>query len=643
MAVAKMKLVNIVGRLRDFDRVVQKCCINGDFHPEQSSLALEKYQEFMPIEEPNPYEKITQKAVDIAVHSDIPLHYVNFDRLGLSFEQLSEYIGKADTEIGALNGKVSSLSQEAAKLSQILTSLSHLQELNINLDDLFGCRYIVFRFGRLPKDSYLKLEAGDDSEDRIFFPLEEDDLYYWGFYVVHKPNLEETDEFFASLYFEQINVIEEAHGTPDAAQASLRSQLEQINVRLEEARSAVRKYWAANAKSYLSVYSNLRYLHDAFDIRRYASKCDDYFYVFGWVMERDIPPFVKRFDHIPNVDCIVEPTKEAGNIAPPTRIVNSRLFRPFEMFLGMYGLPDYNEIDPTPFMALTYTLMFGIMFGDLGQGAVIFAVGLLLWLKKKLPLGGILYRIGISSMVFGTLYNSIFGFEGKLPFTVLPVHRNDAATTMALLGGTIGLGVLIIIIGMVLNIINGVRQGQRGKTFFSSNGLAGLIFYVSLLGLGALLFLDKNLPRVVVYLVLILLIIVPVLVMFFQEPLTRLAERRKDWKPEKFGEFFISGFFEVFETLLSFATNTISFVRVGAYVLSHAGMMTAVFVLAGLAGGPVRPVIYLFAMVVGNAFVLLLEGFVVAIQCIRLEYYENFGHFYSGTGKAFDPVKIRYD
>ena len=643
MAIAKMKLVNIVGRLRDFDRVVQKCCINGDFHPEQSSLALEEYEEFIPIDEPNPYEKVTQKAIDIAVHSDIPLHYVNFDRLGLSFEQMGAYIDKAGNEIRSLNGAVSSLSQEAAKLSQILTSLSHLQEFNINLDDLFGCQYIVFRFGRLPKDSYLKLEAGDDSEERIFFPLEEDDLYYWGFYVVHKPDLEETDDFFASLYFERINVIEEAHGTPQAAEESIRSQLAQVNARLEEARAAVRKYWETNVRSYLTVYSNLRYLHDSFDIRRFASKCDDYFYIFGWVTERDIDAFARRFEHISNVDCIVEPTKEAGNIAPPTKIVNNRLVKPFEMFVGMYGLPDYNEIDPTAFFALTYTLMFGIMFGDLGQGAVIFAVGLLLWLKKKLPLGGILYRIGISSMVFGTLYNSIFGFEGKLPFTVLPVHRNDAATTMALLGGTIALGVLIIIVGMVINIINGIRQGQRGKTFFSSNGLAGLIFYVSLLGLGALLFLDKSIPRFVVYLVLILLIIVPVLVMFLQEPLTRLAERRKDWKPENFGEFMISGFFEMFETLLSFATNTISFVRVGAYVLSHAGMMTAVFVLAGLAGGPAKTLIYLFAMVVGNAFVLLLEGFVVAIQCIRLEYYENFGHFYSGTGKEFDPVTIRYD
>ena len=638
MAVAKMKLVNIVGRLKDFDRVVQKCCINGDFHPEQSSLALEQYEEFIPIDEPNPYEKATQKAIDIAVHSDIPLHYVNFDRLGLSFEQMSACIDKAGGEIGTLNGKVSSLSQEAAKLSQILTSLSHLQEFNINLDDLFGCQYIVFRFGRLPKDSYLKLEAGDESEEHIFFPLEEDDLYYWGFYVVHKPDLEETDEFFASLYFERINVIEEAHGTPQAAAESIRSQLAQVNTRLEEARAAVRKYWASHAKSYLAVYSHLRYLHDSFDIRRYASKCDDYFYIFGWVTERDIGSFTRRFEHISNVDCIVEPTKEAGNITPPTKIVNNRLVKPFEMLLGMYGIPDYNEIDPTPFMALTYTLIFGIMFGDLGQGALIFAFGLFLWLKKRMPLGAIMYRIGVSSMIFGTLYNSVFGYEDILPFTILPVHRNDSTTTMTLLGVTVGLGILIIIIGMGLNIVNAIRQNDKEKLLFSQNGITGLVFYVSLLVLCGLLFLVKGLPRLIVILMLVLLIILPVVLMFFKEPLTRLAEHRKDWKPEKFGEFFISSFFEVFESLLSFATNTISFVRVGAYVLSHAGMMTAVFVLAGLAGGG-----YPVVVIIGNLFVLLLEGFVVAIQGIRLQYYEIFSRFYDGNGKEFKPTTIRYE
>ena len=641
MAVAKMELVNIVGRLKDFDRVVRTCCLSGDFHPEQSSQALENIEDFVPIEDSNPYERAMQKAVDIAVHSDIGLEYRRFDKLGLTDAQLGAYIDQAEKELGALNGRVNELAQKGGRLKQIQTSLDHLQGLGINLDEVFGCRNVVFRFGKLPVDGYLKLEA-DPEDEHLFLPVEKDELYYWGFYADRRSRIDATDEFFTSLYFERIDLVEQAHGTPRTARESLQAELDRTDSELGKARAEVRKYWSTKREPYLRVYSNLRYLHDSFDVRRFASKIDDNFYIFGWVTAEDGPAFEKKFAHISNVDCIVEPTEEAGDIQPPTKIVNHRFFKPFEMLVGMYGLPDYNEIDPTPFLALTYTLFFGIMFGDLGQGAIIFAAGLLLWLKKKLPLGGILYRIGISSMIFGTLYNSVFGFENVLPFTVLPVHRSDPGTTMALLGVTIGLGVVVIIIGMILNVINGIRQRNPEKFLFGPNGLAGLTFYVSLLALAALLFLVNGLPKAVVWLMVIFLIVVPVLAILLKEPLGKLMRHESDWKPESPGEFFISGAFEVFEALLTFATNTISFVRVGAYILSHAGMMTALFVLASLSGGPLQPAIYVLIMILGNAFVLGLEGLVVFIQCIRLQYYEIFGKFYDGGGKEFSPLVIHY-
>lgn len=641
MAVAKMELVNIVGRLKDFDRVVRTCCINGDFHPEQSSQALENIEDFVPIEDSNPYEKSLQRAVDIAVHSDVALEYRKFDKLGFTEEQLRQYVEKAGEEMDTLNGRVNDAAQQSARTRQILTSLDHLQGLGINLDAVFGCRSVVFRFGKLPVDGYLKLTS-DPEDEHLFFPIEQDDLYYWGFYADRRSQIQATDEFFTSLYFERIDLVEQAHGTPQAARENLQRLLTRTESDLENARGAVRDYWKENREQFLRVYSNLRYLHDSFDVRRYASKIDDNFYIFGWVTAEEVPVFEKKFAHISNVDCIVEPTEEAGDIQPPTKVVNRRFFRPFELLVGMYGLPDYNEVDPTPFLALTYMLFFGIMFGDLGQGAIIFAAGLFLWLKKKLPLGGIMYRIGIASMIFGTLYNSVFGYEDVLPFTVLPVHRNDPTTTMAMLGITIGLGVLVIVIGMIINVVNGFRQKDPEKSIFSSNGLAGLIFYVSLLALGAMLFLVKGLPKAVVYLMLIFLIVVPLLAMFLKEPLGKLMRHESDWKPKSVGEFIISGFFELFEELLSFLTNTISFVRVGAYILSHAGMMTAFFVLAGLAGGPLQPAIYTLVMIIGNAFVLALEGLVVFIQCIRLEYYEIFGKFYDGGGKVFQPLTIHY-
>jgi V/A-type H+-transporting ATPase subunit I len=636
MAVSKMKLVNIVGRLRDFDSVVQQCCIKGDFHPEMSSQAVGDLEEFRPVDDINPYEHGMQTAVDVGVHSNIHLHYSDFSSLGMTDSELCAYVDGMRADLTKLNGRVTELIQQSDSLRQMLTPLAHIRGFGISLDELFGCKNILFKFGRLPKDGYYRMNDDESCDNRLFFPLEEDALFFWGFYVTRRSEAAQAAEFYASLYFENVGAIEKLHGTPAQAYDQVKGELEALEPKIAEAKEAVSKYIGGRLETYLKVYSKLRFLHDSFDIRRYASKVDDNFYIFGWVPESEIGVFTSRFEKLPNVDCIVEDTEDAGKVAPPTKLVNHKIFRPFELFVGMYGLPVYNEIDPTPFVALTYTIIYGIMFADLGQGAIIFGVGLWLWMKTHKPLGGIMYRIGAASMFFGVLFNEFFGKE-FLPVTLLQVNPiRYSGNTVLMLGATIGIGILLIIICMVMNIINGIRQKRTDKYLFSPNGIAGLVFYVTVLlavALGALMNLGMS-PAVIV-----LCIVLPLVLIALSEPLSKLLARRKDWKPKNPGEYGISAFFELFEALLSYATNTISFVRVGAYVLSHAGMMTAAFALAGVAGtiGSI-PI-----LIICNAFVLLLEGFIVAIQGIRLQYYEMFSRFYDGTGKKYSPVTIHYE
>ena len=135
---------------------------------------------------------------------------------------------------------------------------------------------------------------------------------------------------------------------------------------------------------------------------------------------------------------------------------------------------------------------------------------------------------------------------------------------------------------------------------------------------------------------IICLIILPLLCIWFNEVLGKLVARDPDWKPEKWGDYIIQGFFETFETILSYATNTMSFLRVGAYVLVHAGMMLVVFTLAEMSSG----IGYVLVLIVGNAFVMGLEALLVAIQVLRLEYYEMFSRFYDGDGIPFHPVTV---
>ena len=134
----------------------------------------------------------------------------------------------------------------------------------------------------------------------------------------------------------------------------------------------------------------------------------------------------------------------------------------------------------------------------------------------------------------------------------------------------------------------------------------------------------------------ICLIVVPLILVFLREPLSELVEGKKDWMPEKWGTFIVDNFFELFEVCLSYVTNTMSFLRVGAFVLVHAGMMQVVFVLASMFSG----VGYTVTVIVGNLLVAALEALLVGIQVLRLEYYEMFSRFYIGDGRPFEPVTI---
>ena len=303
----------------------------------------------------------------------------------------------------------------------------------------------------------------------------------------------------------------------------------------------------------------------------------------------------------------------------------------------MYGLPSHNEIDPTPIVSVFYAFLFGFMFGDLGQGAVLSILGLIISKWKKSRLASIVSVCGISSMIFGCLFGSVFGFEDVIP--ALWLRPGEAMSDIPLIGRlntvfivAIGIGCAVILFSMILNIINRVKSNEYGEALFDTNGVAGIVFYGSAVTV-AVLFLTQHI--VLASSVLIIMFVIPLLLIFFKEPLTHLLEKSAHIFPEEKGMFFVQGFFELFEVLLSYFSNTLSFVRVGAFAISHAAMMEVVLLLSGATGDAAS--INWLGIILGNIFVCGMEGLIVGIQVLRLEYYELFSRFYKGLGRVFVP------
>ena len=398
------------------------------------------------------------------------------------------------------------------------------------------------------------------------------------------------------------------------------------------------------APQLIAARNRLEELSNNFDVRKLAARMEDnkedYYILCGWMAEDDVEKFLKEVEDDDKVFVVVEDDHDAYFGEPPTKLENPKLFKPFEMYVKMYGLPDYHELDPTVFVAITYSFIFGVMFGDVGQGLLLAIGGFLLYKKKHLDLAAIIGTAGIFSTFFGFMFGSVFGFEDIID--ALWLRPAEAMTLVPGLGNmntifvaAIIFGMFLILLTMVFHIINAVKAKDVEGTWFDQNAVCGLIFYGTLTVSAILLLTGNPLPAAAV---LVVLFAVPLIIIMLKEPITRLTEKKTPAIEGSKPMFFVQSFFELFEIMLSFLSNTLSFVRIGAFAVSHAAMMGVVLMLAGAEGGGSTNWLII---VLGNLFVCAMEGLIVGIQVLRLEYYEMFSRFYKGSGKEFRPFLKR--
>ena len=643
MGIEKMSLVHIVGTLDSLDTVLERCCQSGVFHAEQPGR-MARQMGFAPLREENPYTDTFQMAAELLDSFALEPGYHDDAALDMEPEEIRDYLKSLREELAAIRGHKSSLSDRLTDHRQALAQVRHLDGLDIRFTDLMASKNSTVRFGKLPADSFLKLDYFSD-RDFFFFDFDHDEDYYWGFYLAPNTEIEKIDQIFASLYFERIDISEYAHETPqdaiDALETQIRIEEEAIRHREEE----LERLKEENQERLYQIYTRLKTRNDTFSYRRYAAGSGKRFSLEGFVPTREVSAFTARFDDLEQVMCEQEPVRPDMRVEPPVKLRTNRFFRPFEMFVTMYGLPGYYDFNPTSFIGFLYVLLFGIMFGDFGQGICVILAGLVMWKWRKMALGRCLMRCGIFSMLFGFLYGSCFGVEGCFAPVfeavglgdIFPLDVLDSGTSTMLLILSLCVGFLIIVAAIVINIVTGLKKKDYGKAIFSSNGIAGLVFYVGIILAAALmLLLNVNLFHPVFIAVVVVL---PLVLIFFHEPLGRWLESRRQKaarEEEKFSA--VDAVFEMIDVLLSYCTNTLSFLRVGGFILSHAALMLVVMTFAHMAGTIGSPIVAVF----GNVFVMALEGLIVGIQVLRLIYYETFSRFYESSGKPFEPLRIRY-
>ncbi|MDD7418588.1 V-type ATP synthase subunit I [Blautia sp. HCP3S3_C4] len=653
--IEKMKFLSITGPKADIDRVVNTYLSKYEIHLENALSELTTVQNLTPFLEINPYKEALNTAnlfceeLNSFTADTVKAETAQAAAQTMDVETALDTIRRIQTVYQDLDKKRSDLKNQLTTVDESLRVIRPFRNLDFDISSILKFRFIRFRFGRIGKEYYQKFERYIyDNLDTIFIKCDEDDQYIWGMYFVPEPESQKVKAVYSSMHFEKIYMPDSYEGTAREAFEQLAQKRSLILSDFNTVSQKRNDFLISHCREILAAQAAIARLSGNFDIRKLAACTkgkgeNDIFYILcGWMTEKDAHSFQTDIKDDSKIFCIIdgeddEHIQPETHQQPPTKLKNPKLFKPFEMYINMYGLPAYNEMDPTWFVAITYSFIFGAMFGDAGQGLLLFIGGFLLYKFKHIALAGIISCAGVFSTIFGILFGSFFGFENLFPALWLRPMNN--MMTVPFIGKlntvfivAIGFGMGLILLCMVFNIINAWKAHDTEHIWFDTNSVAGLVFYGSATVSIALILTGHTLPGGIL---LFIMFGIPLILIFFKEPLTALVEKKSEVMPKEKGMFIVQGLFEMFEVLLSYFSNTLSFVRIGAFAVSHAAMMEVVLMLAGFESGHLNWIV----VILGNLFVSGMEGLIVGIQVLRLEYYEMFSRFYKGTGRKFEPFR----
>jgi V/A-type H+/Na+-transporting ATPase subunit I len=515
------------------------------------------------------------------------------------------------------------LDDEERFLRDQQTALENFANLKIDLGKLrTKTRFLDFYVGVVPRENVSRLQGAVQLADHLLFKyLERGDSAH---VIIVGPRGEgamQLDSVLASAGFQALPIPSDLADTdPARKREELATRRAEIAGQREALRTELAHWEQTHREVLLDARRTLLLAEPFVTLDPSIRSVGQLAVLAGWVPAAAVADLEQRL-----ADTLImpfhlearEPRADERRLVPTVPVKN-RWLTPFAMLVKQYGIPQYGEVDPTPLFAFTFLLMFGSMFGDVGQGAVI--AGLAWHFRAKLGrlwLFGVM--AGVSSIFFGFLYGSIFGYEEILPaLWKSPIHHPILMLKIAL-----GYGVVFIAVACLLAIYNRFAVHNVAGAWFGHHGIVNLAFYLALIWGGLNVAAAGGFGTL------------PMLVVLGS--LAALAVHGWRHLDAPASEKALVVFIETLETIIGYVSNTLSFLRVAAFSLNHAALSLAVLTLADMMGTTG----HIITVILGNVFVLVLEGGIVAIQVMRLEYYEGFSRYFSGEGHEFAPLRLK--
>ncbi len=556
--------------------------------------------------------------------------------------QIDDLLPIADRIEKDVKDKSDGLAQARKQLENLQNDRRQLlpvADIDLDMGTMRESHFTVTTLGTMPAANVARMRTSLSRVPHLFLVLREDPQKPVVWLAGSRSNQDVLERAARSAYLEPLHLPDQYRGTPSEIIGQIEAEIGATQERIGKLEGGL----AELAKVHGGELSKLgwqahvgRTLSEA--IGRFGRLRHTYV-VLGWVPSERLESLTARIREI-SKETLIEtlPANRAGDRRNvPVALATSKFLQPFQMLVTTYARPRYGEIDPTWLIALTFPLLFGAMFGDVGHGLLLAGLGALIAsgkvraLRGLASLGGLILICGLVAAIFGFLYGSVFGFEDVLPALWMQPLEN----ILSILTVAVGAGVLLLTLGFLIGMFNFWVSHDWAHLIFGHNGFAGFLLYVSLLGLGASL--AKLVPAPP--LPFGILAIVAGLAIMFSEVLIHLVEGERPLIDGGIATYAIQAPVELFEAVISLLSNSLSYVRVGAFAVAHGGLSSAIFILAKLVG-PESSVGYWVVVALGNLFIIGFEGLIVGIQTMRLSYYEFFSKFFTGGGIRFDPIAL---
>ena len=568
MSVERVEMVNLIGYINELDRVSMEIVRCGKIHivnalneiknknfttltPDKSTMSQTECSIIKPFNKYIDYSGIDNKINELMEIFNIQKYIKKkYIKSNLSYNDISLKINSIYEEVINYKYKLDNAKDELAKLQGFQENIKNIRRVNLDFGTLKNQNFFNFKIGKLSNENYDKLKDNIENILSIILDVSSIPGYQVVLSLTPKVYEVEVDRVFRSLNYEELKIPYDVRGTPEDTIKALDEKITEKISDIEKLKKDLLNLKSIYQDYIDESYSKIKIFEKLQTIKSEVACTNEFFFMAGWVPESEKASFQKTIDIFGERVILTYKHQSEVNssIVAPTRLKNNWIIRPFEALVSMYGIPSYNEADPTTFLAISYMIMYGFMFGDVGQGFVFLLAGLFLEHVNHRPnLGGVLSRLGISSMIFGVMFGSVFGNEEIIKPLLISPMENTNTMNIVLLSG-IALGIVFTSVGFIFNLINSLKRNDIEDGVFGKHGLVGLIFYwiILLTGLNIYKMGSTILPLPLVIGVLCLLLALMVL----KQPITNMLHGHRPLYHESLEDYYIESGFGVFETFI---------------------------------------------------------------------------------------------